>query len=158
MFGHSIGGAATVQALAENPRFLVGVNLNGSLWGSQPQEKLQRPLLWVESSETPAPKEKKTREELLAGLKAGGALAAITHSLHMSFSDEPSYMTSVGRFLWGNRAGMGRRSIDTMATLTADMVAAFVGPQLGVNGGPALNQVISQHGALELQKQIAPAG
>lgn len=157
MVGHSIGGAATVQTLAENPKFRVGVNLNGSLWGSQPKERLNRPLLWVESGEGPGPEEKKTREELLAGLQAGGALATITHSLHMSFSDEPGYMTGVGRTLWGNRAGMGRRSLETMATLTADLVAAFVGPQLGVKGGPSLSELASEHGAIELERQIAPA-
>ena len=157
IFGHSIGGAATVQALAENPRFRVGVNLNGSLWGSQPKERLTKPLLWVESGEGPGPKEKKTREELLAGLQAGGALATITHSLHMSFSDEPSYMTSLGRTLWGNRAGMGRRSLATMATLTADLVTAFAGPQLGVKGAPSLSELATEHSAIELEREIKPA-
>lgn len=157
IFGHSIGGAATVQALAENPRFRVGVNLNGSLWGSQPKERLTKPLLWVESGGGPGPEEKKTREELLSGIQAGGALATITHSLHMSFSDEPSYMTALGRTLWGNRAGMGRRSLATMATLTADLVVAFAGPQLGVKGTASLSELASQHRAIELERQIQPA-
>ena len=157
MIGHSIGGASTIQALSEDPRFRVGVNLNGSLWGSQPSEHLQRPLLWVESGERPGPDEKKGREELLSGLKAGGTLVAIKHSLHMSFSDEPSYMTSVGRTLWGNRQGMGRRSLETMNRLTAELVSAFAGPRLGVSGTPSVSQVIDGHGALELQREVKPA-
>jgi dienelactone hydrolase len=157
MFGHSIGGASTVQALSEDPRFRVGINLNGSLWGSQPNERLGRPLLWVESGERPGPKEKDGREKLLGGLQAGGTLVAIDHSLHMSFSDEPSYMTSLGRFIWGNRAGMGRRSLETMNTLTADLVTAFAGPELGVSRGPTVPQVVEAHGALQLQKQVKPA-
>jgi hypothetical protein len=157
MFGHSIGGASTIQALSEDARFRVGVNLNGSLWGSQPSEHLTRPLLWVESGERPGPEEKKGREELLSGLKAGGTLVAIKHSLHMSFSDEPSYMTAVGRAIWGNRAGMGRRSLETMNTLTADLVSAFAGPALGVAGGPSVSDVISGHGALEVQREVKPA-
>jgi dienelactone hydrolase len=157
MFGHSIGGASTVQALSEDPRFRVGINLNGSLWGSQPSERLARPLLWVESGERPGPEEKKGRETLLSGLQAGGTLVAIKHSLHMSFSDEPSYMTSIGRFVWGNQGGMGRRSLETMNTLSADLVTAFAGPELGVTGGRTVTQVIEGHGALELQKQVKPA-
>jgi dienelactone hydrolase len=157
MLGHSIGGASTIQALAEDPRFLVGINLNGSLWGSQPKERLERPLLWIESGERPGPDEKKTREELLSGLKAGGTLLAITHSLHMSFSDEPSYVTSLGRAIWGGRGGMGRRSLATMTTLTSDLIAAFAGPHLGVGGGPTVAQVVAAHGALEVQREVAPA-
>jgi dienelactone hydrolase len=157
MFGHSIGGASTVQALSEDPRFRVGINLNGSLWGSQPSERIKQPLLWVESGERPGPEEKKTREELLSGLEGGGTLVAIAHSLHMSFSDEPSYMTTLGRAIWGNRAGMGRRSLETMNTLTADLVAAFAGPELGVSGGPTVSQVIASHGALETQREVKPA-
>lgn len=157
MFGHSVGGASTIQALSEDPRFRVGINLNGSLWGSQPSEHLTRPLLWVESGERPGPDEKKGREELLSGLKAGGTLVAIKHSLHMSFSDEPSYMTSIGRSIWGNRAGLGRRSLDTMNTLTADLVVAFAGPELGVSGGPSVSEVISGHGALKAERQVTPA-
>ena len=154
MFGHSIGRASTIQALSEDPRFRVGIDLNGSLWGSQPSERLDRPLLWVESGERPGPDEKKGREELLSGLKASGTLLAIKHSLHMSFSDEPSYMTGIGRTLWGNRQGMGRRSLETMNTLTADLVSAFAGPALGVGGGPSLSQVVSSHGALEVQREV----
>jgi predicted dienelactone hydrolase len=154
MFGHSIGGASTIQALSEDPRFRVGINLNGSLWGSQPSERLDRPLLWVESGERPGQDEKKGREELLSGLKAGGTLVAIKHSLHMGFSDEPSYMTGVGRALWGSRQGMGRRSLETMNTLTADLVSAFAGPALGIVGGPSVSQVISSHGALEVQREV----
>jgi hypothetical protein len=154
MFGHSIGGASTIQALAEDPRFRVGMNLNGSLWGNQPSERLDRPLLWVESGERPGPDEKKGREELLSGLNAGGTLVAIKHSLHMSFSDEPSYLTTLGRAIWGNRAGTGRRSVGTMSTLSADMVAAFAGPELGVSGGKTLAQVITANGALEVQREV----
>lgn len=156
MFGHSIGGASAIQALSEDPRFRVGINLNGSLWGGQPSEHIARPLLWVESGERPGPEERKRREELLSGMKAEATLLAIKHSLHMSFSDEPSYMTSIGRTIWGNRAGFGRRSLETMNTLTADLVSAFAGPELGVSGGPTVSQVIAAHGALEVTREVKP--
>jgi hypothetical protein len=71
------------------------------------RRELKRPLLWIESGERSDSEEEKGREELLSGLKAGGALLAIKHSLHMSFSDEPSYMTSLGRHL-GRPRGDGK--------------------------------------------------
>jgi len=47
--GHSLGGATAVQVLAADPRFKVGVNLDGKLFGSQPDEHLRQPLLWMQS-------------------------------------------------------------------------------------------------------------
>jgi len=154
MFGHSIGGAATIQALAEDPRLRVGINLNGSLWGSQPKERLTRPLLWIESGERPSREEKAGREALLSGLTAGGTLLAIKHTLHMSFSDEPAYVTSLGRAIWGGRGGMGRTSLEAMTTMTSELIAAFAGPHLGVSGGPTVAQVLAAHSALEVQREV----
>jgi dienelactone hydrolase len=154
--GHSLGGASAIQAADEDSRFRVAVNLDGTLWGGQPSERPDRPLLWIESSEHSTSAEREDRDQLLDGLQAGGALVKITHSRHLGFTDEPSYMTSLGRALWGGRAGMGKRSLTTIATLTAEMIAAFAGPSLGVSGGPTLSQVVAAHGALDLERQIAP--
>jgi predicted dienelactone hydrolase len=156
IFGHSLGGASAVQALEEDPRFRVAVNLDGSLWGDQPSYRLDRPLLWVESSERSGEEDEHARDQLLSGLKDGGALVKITHSLHMSFTDEPSYLTSLGRALLGHMAGMGKRSLATMATLTAQLISAFVGPELGVRSSTTLSQVAVENSAIELERQITP--
>jgi predicted dienelactone hydrolase len=156
IFGHSLGGASAVQAAAEDPRFRVAVNIDGSLWGDQPSERLARPLLWIESAERSGAEDRDARDRLLSGLKAGGALVKITHSLHLSFTDEPSYLTSLGRLLLGHTAGMGTRSLATMATLTAELIAAFVGPELGVGHGATLGQVAAANRAVELEREIVP--
>jgi hypothetical protein len=80
----------------------------------------------------------------------------ITHTLHMSFTDEPSYLTSLGRVLLGRTAGMGTRSLATMATLTAELFSAFVGPELGVQHGATLSQVAAENSAVELERETAP--
>jgi predicted dienelactone hydrolase len=159
IFGHSLGGASAIQATEEDPRFRVAVNLDGTLWGSQPSEHLDRPFLWIESAERSSKEEKHDREQFLSGLRAGGALVKITHSLHLSFTDEPSYLTSLGRILLGDRERMGRRSLTTMATLTAELISAFVGSELGVHSGAmTLSQVVAENRAAQLERQIAPAG
>ena len=37
--GHSIGGATAVQTMASDPRFKVGVNLDGKLFGTEPDAR-----------------------------------------------------------------------------------------------------------------------
>jgi dienelactone hydrolase len=157
IFGHSLGGASAIQAAIEDPRFRVAVNLDGTLWGDQPSERLDRPFLWIASAERSSSEEKHEREQFLSGLRAEGTLVKITHSLHLSFTDEPSYLTSLGRAIWGRQGRMGRRSVGTMATLTADLITAFAGPLLDVSGGPSLSQVVAEHKAAELERQIEPA-
>jgi len=156
IFGHSLGGASAIQATEEDPRFRVAVNLDGTLWGSQPSEHLDRPFLWIESAERSSKEEKHDREQFLSGLQAGGALVKITHSLHLSFTDEPSYLTSLGRILLGDRERMGRRSLTTVATLTAELVSVFVGPELGVGHGATFDQVAAANRAAEIEREIAP--
>ena len=39
--GHSIGGATAVQVMASDPRFKVGVNLDGKLFGTEPDARLE---------------------------------------------------------------------------------------------------------------------
>src|SRR6476469_1882794 len=50
--GHSIGGATAVQVMAGDARFKVGVNLDGKLFRAQPDARLDRPFLWLQSGET----------------------------------------------------------------------------------------------------------
>jgi dienelactone hydrolase len=158
IFGHSMGGASAIQAAYENKKFRVAINLDGTLWGSQPSERLDRPFLWIASAERSSEEEDHDREQFLSGLQSGGALVKITHSMHLSFTDEPSYLTSLGLAIWGRQGRMGRRSATTMSTLTADLIAAFAGPELGVHGGPTLSQVVDEHGAAELKRRVAAMG
>src|ERR1700716_4041647 len=67
--GHSMGGAAAAQVVAEDPRFLVGVNLDGTLpealaagW------HLGAPFLWLQSDGQQQASYLHVRDRLLAGV------------------------------------------------------------------------------------------
>ncbi|WP_157762759.1 alpha/beta hydrolase [Nocardia yamanashiensis] len=47
MFGHSLGGSTTAQAMHDDPRTLAGVNLDGPLLGSVVTDGLNQPLLML---------------------------------------------------------------------------------------------------------------
>ena len=71
--GHSLGGATAVQVLAADPRFKVGVNLDGKLFGTQPDARLRQPLLWMQSDD--APGRRSTRKAVIACSPACAAAA-----------------------------------------------------------------------------------
>src|SRR5205814_741802 len=82
--GHSIGGATAVQVMAAYPRFKVGVDLDGKLFGTEPDARLKRPFLWIQSGDTPTAEYTQGRDRFLRGLGDGGQLLNIRKSVHMS--------------------------------------------------------------------------
>jgi dienelactone hydrolase len=155
ILGHSLGGATAVQAMAGDQRFKVGVNLDGKLFGAQRDARLDRPFLWIQSGETPSTEYARGRDRFLDGLRDGGALLTVRGSIHMSFSDAPSYLTALGRRLAGG-ATVGSISTADMTAVTGDAVSAFVGPALGVGNGSSLDQVIARHPTIQSERRIAP--
>ena len=99
--GHSIGGATAVQVMASDPRFRVGVNLDGKLFGTEPDARLNRPFLWIQSGGSQTTEYTSGRDRFLARQRDGGTLLTIRKSVHMGFTDDPSYLTSLGRSLIG---------------------------------------------------------
>jgi dienelactone hydrolase len=151
--GHSLGGATAVQVIAGDPRFKVGVNLDGKLFGAEPDAHLDRPFLWIQSGDTKTAEYVQGRDRFLKGLRDGGALLTVRGSTHMSFTDGPSYLSSLGRSLVGG-ATVGSISAADMTATTGDTIAAFVGPALGVKGGRSLNDVLAAHPGIQPEHTI----
>lgn len=53
MFGHSLGGSTTVQAVHDEPRIRAGVNLDGPILGSVAAEGTDKPLLMLAGGASP---------------------------------------------------------------------------------------------------------
>lgn len=115
MFGHSFGGATTVQMLLSDPRVRAGINMDGALYGKRriPTVGIDKPFLMINADEedelagssatnqqaaldmTPSKVEQYNQElqekELharLAPVKAGGNYwLKLPNTSHMSFSD-----------------------------------------------------------------------
>jgi predicted dienelactone hydrolase len=143
--GHSLGGATALQVMASDPRFKVGVNLDGKLFGKEPDARLGRPFLWVQSDVTQTREYTEGRDRFLARQANRVTLLTIRKSMHLGFTDDPSYLTSLGRRLLGMTAGIGAVSLADMTATTGDAIAAFVGPPLGVRGAPRMDVVVARH-------------
>ena len=162
IFGHSLGGATAVKAIATDERFRAGANLDGRLFGTVPA--LHRPFLWVQSGGSTADTSEhtathRTRDQLLDRLAAGGALITVTDTLHMSFSDGPAYLTPLGRHLVGNlaAAGIGSASATETARTTADLVTSVMGPALHGPRHGTLAGVAARHPDVEISRSFTPS-
>jgi dienelactone hydrolase len=142
--GHSIGGATAVQVLASDPRFKVGVDLDGKLFGAERTAHLEQPFLWIQSDGPQTAEYAQGRDSFFSGLRGAGALLTVKGAVHMSFSDAPSYVTSLGRELLGGTA-FGSVSAADMTAMTVDAISAFVSPPLEGRNGRSLDQVLVSH-------------
>jgi predicted dienelactone hydrolase len=152
--GHSIGGATAVQVMAGDPRFKVGVDLDGKLFGTEPDAHLKRPFLWIQSDGSQTAEYTNGRDRFLAHQRGGGTLLLFRKSVHMSFSDNPAYLTSFGRRLIGGVAGVGSLSLADMTSMTGDTISAFVGPALGIESARSLHDVIASHPNIRSESRI----
>jgi hypothetical protein len=76
----------------------------------------------------------------------------IANSVHMGFTDSPSYLTPLGRSMVGPGIGTGSISLADMTSMTADTVSAFVGPALGVDN----ERTIARHPTIRTDRLISP--
>lgn len=158
MFGHSLGGATSATVLATDPRFLVGVDMDGKLFGSESSARLDQPFLWLQSDVAQEQEYVDGRDQLLGGLRGGGLLLTVGGSRHLSFSDVPGYFSPVGLRLLGNVAGYGTISVADMTPLTADLIAAFVGPYLGEPSQLTIDQALAAHPSVVVDRRIVATG
>jgi hypothetical protein len=141
-----------VQTIETDSRFKVAVNLDGKLFGAQSAAHPNRPLLWIQSDGPQTAEYKQGRDRLLNRLRDGGALQTIRNSTHMGFTDAPSYLTALGRYVAGPGTGVGSISLADMTTMTSDTISAFVGPALGVSSGPRM----PLHPTVRMDRLITP--
>lgn len=101
MFGHSYGGATTVEAMTLDERIRAGVSLEGGFWGSVAHTGLKQPFMYIMSHKTEQSldptsgvKEAVSYEEFLPDLQSvmekntnDTYYLTVDHFYHQSFTD-----------------------------------------------------------------------
>jgi hypothetical protein len=147
-----MGGAAAAEVVAEDPRFLVGVNLDGTLpealaagW------HLGAPFLWLQSDGQQQANYLQVRDRLLAGVP-GSELLVVGGTSHTSFTDLSAYLSPLGRGLTGDDGSQA-----LVAATTGDLIAAFVAAPLAGPGDP-MAQVLARHPTVRREQGNTASG
>ncbi|HEY3688801.1 MAG TPA: hydrolase [Pseudonocardiaceae bacterium] len=91
MFGHSLGGATTAAAMAEDPRIKAGVDLDGTLHGSVSDYALNRPFLFM-SRQGHSHLTDPTWSAFWTHLTAWHIEVQLTGSAHYTFTDNETLL------------------------------------------------------------------
>jgi hypothetical protein len=110
MFGWSLGGAASAQAMRDDPRIKAAINMDGTFWGPLADSGVNRPFLLLTGSEHTEQNDP-TLASFMAASTGPKLHLALANSQHATFSDveelEPEVAPALG--------------------LTPDQVAADIG-------------------------------
>jgi pimeloyl-ACP methyl ester carboxylesterase len=130
MFGHSFGGATSLQFCHDDPRCKAGIDIDGAPYGSVVQDSLKQPFLFILSEHSGELADPATKQ-ILANfhsiydrLPSGRLIITIRGANHFSFSDQ---MLQKNQFvIWMLRTlGFGRLESRRGLAITTDYVHTF---------------------------------
>ncbi len=95
MFGHSIGGASTAQAVGDDRRFLAGIDLDGSIYEPAASRRLHRPFMLVGGDYHHRGNDH-TWARFWAGLTGWRRDLGVTGMGHLDFTDYRPFLDQMG--------------------------------------------------------------
>jgi predicted dienelactone hydrolase len=133
MFGWSLGGAASAQAMHDDPRIKAAINMDGRFWGPLAREGVNRPFLLLTGSEHTEQNDP-TLTSFLAASTGPKLHLALANSQHQTFSDaeelEPELAADLGLTPGQVAADLGTISPKTAVTDERAYIEAFFGKYL----------------------------
>ena len=133
MFGWSLGGAASAQAMHDDPRVKAAINLDGTFWGSSGTDGVTRPFLLLTGDDNTEQNDPRIAPFLAAS--TGPRLhLALHHSEHSTFTDLEELETELAPALGASpgqvTSDLGTISPKTAVTDERTYIRAFFGKYL----------------------------
>jgi predicted dienelactone hydrolase len=133
MFGWSLGGAASAQAMHDDPRIKAAINLDGRFWGPLAQEGVNRPFLLLTGSYHTEQNDP-TLAPFLKASTGPKLHLSLANSQHATFTDaeelEPELAQALGETPADVTADLGTISPKTAVTDERAYIEAFFGQYL----------------------------
>ena len=136
--GHSIGGAASTTAAAQDPRIIGAANLNGAVWGDVITTGINVPyLLFTATGQTSSSQIVTTTPQLEAWntiwdhIPAAKWWLTLADSLHYTFSDLPLILGVLG-VKWDEATGKAEQITRADPWRSTSVLVQYVGAFFGV--------------------------
>jgi predicted dienelactone hydrolase len=149
-FGHSFGGATAALVCQLDPRFKAGIDIDGTLFGSAIQAKLDQPFMFILSqppkrSSAALIQSQHDIQAMYNNLPHAGYIITINGARHMNFSDLAVRYRSLVGLLLKAMGAVGRIRPERALTITNDYVSAFFNKYLQNKDAPLLSGPSQQY-------------
>jgi pimeloyl-ACP methyl ester carboxylesterase len=147
MYGHSVGGAATAEAMLLDCRIVAGMNLDGTMFGPVVQKGLRQPFLMF-GHENKTQVTDPSWAEVWSKLRGWKLELELAHIQHYAFSDLPYLLELLGvpvQDLPAIQTMIGTLDGSKAFEIIHRTIVAFLGFGLGQTTAKPLQKVISQY-------------
>ena len=150
-FGHSIGGAASLDVARETPQVVASANLDGMFWTATYRASIRKPSLMVRAEMSNDERYLECIDTFWANLRRGGARITIGAAAHGSFTDWPLLLGAYENLLLGALPSMP----DPLRPLliSRDALRRFFDPILRDSSAPQLVDLAALYADLAVEQQ-----
>lgn len=150
-FGHSIGGAASLDVAGETPQVVASANLDGMFWTATYRAPIRKPSLMVRAEMSNDERYLECIDTFWANLRRGGARITIGAAAHGSFTDWPLLLAAYENLLLGALPSMP----DPLRPLliSRDTLRRFFEPILRDSSAPELVDLEAIYADLAIEQQ-----
>jgi dienelactone hydrolase len=147
MYGHSLGGAATAEAMLSDCRIVAGANLDGTMFGPVLQQGLRNPL-FLFGHENHTQVTDSSWADVWSKLRVWKLELEVAHTQHYAFSDFPFLLKLLGipvQELPAIQTLVGTLDGSKAFEIVHRTIVAFVNFGLRQTSAKPLQKVISQY-------------
>lgn len=152
-FGHSAGGAASIQTGIQTPQVAAAIDLDGSARGEDYKRPISKPMMIVSSSFYP--EKDRTLETTWANLPKGSYKVEIDNVAHSSFSDYILIMRSMGIYQSGDGDNPNPMDANRAIQITRKLVKTFFDTNLKQADPKQINKISKKYREVKVEEKQA---
>lgn len=150
-FGHSAGGAASIQAGIQASQVAAAIDLDGSAWGEDYKKPISKPMMIVSSSFHSV--EDKTLDTTWKNLSKGSYKVEVYDTAHLSFSDYILIMRSMGIYQSGDGDDPNPMDATWAIQITRDLVRTFFDTNLKYDNPSKINKIGKKYQEVKIEEK-----
>lgn len=150
-FGHSAGGAASIQTGIQTPQVAAAIDLDGSAWGEDYKKPISKPMMIVSSSFHSI--EDKTLDITWKNLSKGSYKVEVYDTAHLSFSDYILIMRSMGIYQSGDGDNPNPMDATRAIQITRNLVKTFFDTNLKQADPKQINKISKKYREVKIEEK-----
>lgn len=147
-FGHSFGGAASIQTGIQTPQVAAAIDFDGSTWGEDYKRPISKPMMIVGPS-----RGDKTLEVLWENLPKSSYKITVNDSAHLSFSDYILITRALGIYQPDPNDNPNPMDATRAIQITRDLVRTFFDTTLKQANPIQINRIGTKYREVKVEEK-----
>jgi len=148
-FGHSFGGAASIQTGIQSSQVAAAIDFDGSVWGEAYKRPISKPMMLVGTARGDM-----TLDVVWGNLPKGSYKVAVNDSAHLSFSDYILIARSMGIYQPDQNDNSNPMDATRAIRITRDLVRTFFDTTLKHANPNQINRIGAKYPEVKVEEKL----